>query len=79
MSMDVRKKFESIGCSYVSRTSVMLLPWAGLGWIVGFTIRAAVRRDWADPAAIALIVLTVGAVNATALAFLPNTRAAKAG
>lgn len=55
---------------YVSRTSVMLLPWAGLGWIVGFTIRAAARRGWADPAAIALIVFTVGAVNATALAMI---------
>ena len=55
---------------YVSRTSVMLLPWAGLGWIVAFTIRASRRRGWGDPAAIALIVLTVGAVNATALAMI---------
>ncbi len=55
---------------YVSRTSVMLLPWAGLGWIVGFTIRATRRNTWGDPAAIALIVLTVGAVNATALAMI---------
>jgi arabinofuranan 3-O-arabinosyltransferase len=55
---------------YVSRTSVMLLPWAGLGWIVGFTVLTTRRRGWADPAAIALIVLTVGAVNATALAMI---------
>lgn len=55
---------------YVSRTSVMLLPWAGLGWIVGFTIRASARRTWGDPAAISLLVLTVGAVNATALAMI---------
>lgn len=55
---------------YVSRTSVMLLPWAGLGWIVGLTIRATARRTWGDPAAIALVVLTVGAVNATALAMI---------
>ena len=26
---------------YVSRTSAMLLPWAGLGWIVGLTVGAA--------------------------------------
>jgi arabinofuranan 3-O-arabinosyltransferase len=45
----------------------MLLPWAGLGWIVAFTVRATRRRTWGDPAAIALIVFTVGAVNATAL------------
>jgi arabinofuranan 3-O-arabinosyltransferase len=62
---------------YVSRTSVMLLPWAGLGWIVGLTIRATRRADaadrlarWADPAALALVVFTVGAVNATALAMI---------
>ncbi len=55
---------------YVSRTSVMLLPWVGLGWIVAFTIRATRRRSWGDPAAIALVVLTVGAVNATALAMI---------
>ena len=55
---------------YVSRTSVMLLPWAGLGWIVAFTVRATQRRTWGDPAAIALIVFTVGAVNATALAMI---------
>ncbi len=55
---------------YVSRTSVMLLPWAGLGWIVAFSIRATRRPGWGDPAAISLIVLTVGAVNATALAMI---------
>lgn len=55
---------------YVSRTSVMLLPWAGLGWIVGLTVRATHRRTWGDPAAIALVVLTVGSVNATALAMI---------
>ncbi len=55
---------------YVSRTSVMLLPWAGLGWIVALTIRATRRRSWHDPALIALVVFTVGAVNATALAMI---------
>ena len=62
---------------YVSRTSVMLLPWAGLGWIVGLTVRATRRADhpsrwarWADPALLALVVVTVGAVNATALAMI---------
>lgn len=55
---------------YVSRTSVMLLPWAGLGWILVFTIRATRRTGWGDPAAVALVVATVGAVNATALAMI---------
>ena len=31
---------------YVSRTSAMLLPWAGLGWIVGLTVLAATRTTW---------------------------------
>jgi len=55
---------------YVSRTSVLLLPWAGLGWIVGLTVLAAQRGRWRYPAAIALVVFTVGAVNATALAMI---------
>lgn len=55
---------------YISRTSVLLLPFAGLGWIVGCTILAGRRGRWRYPAAIALIVLTVGAVNATALAMV---------
>jgi len=55
---------------YVSRTSVLLLPWAGLGWIVGCTVLATQRGRWRYPALIALLVFTVGAVNATALAMI---------
>jgi arabinofuranan 3-O-arabinosyltransferase len=62
---------------YVSRTSLLLLPWAGLGWIVAATIRAT-RLDgprspldrWREPAIIGLIVATVGSTNATALAMI---------
>lgn len=53
--------------AYVSRTSVMLLPWAGLGWIVGATVRSTLRGGWRGPAVIALLVATVGSVNVTAL------------
>ncbi len=55
---------------YISRTSVLLLPFAGLGWIVGLTVLASLRGRWRYPAGIALVVLTVGAVNATALAMV---------
>lgn len=62
---------------YISRTSLLLLPWAGLGWIVGLTIRATREPDhvsplerWRDPALIALVVATVGSGNATALALI---------
>ena len=71
--------------AYISRTSLLLLPWAGLGWIVALTIRATLasadpdatvppwRRRlgaWRDPALIALIVATVGSTNATTLAMI---------
>jgi len=52
---------------YISRTSAMLLPWAALGWIVGLTALAATRGRWRHPALVALVVASVGAVNATAL------------
>ena len=52
---------------YVSRTSAMLLPWAGLGWIVGLTAAAATRTKWRHAALVALVIATVGAVNATAI------------
>ena len=55
---------------YVSRTSILLLPYAGLGWIVGLTVLAAQRGRWRFAAGVALVVLTVGAVNATALAMI---------
>ena len=66
---------------YISRTSLLLLPWAALGWLVGLTVLAC-RDDptsggapprwqrWRYPAMIALVVATVGSVNATALALV---------
>lgn len=72
--------------AYISRTSLLLLPWAGLGWIVALTVRATIARNspaddepapwrrrlgaWRDPALIALIVATVGSANATTLAMI---------
>jgi arabinofuranan 3-O-arabinosyltransferase len=55
---------------YLSRTSLMLLPWASVGWLVGLTIRSATRSKWRDPAIFALVILTVGSPNATALAMI---------
>ncbi len=52
---------------YVSRTSAMLLPWAGLGWLIGLTIRAATRSTWRDVGLFGLVMLTVSAPNATAI------------
>jgi arabinofuranan 3-O-arabinosyltransferase len=55
---------------YLSRTSLMLLPWAAVGWLVGLTIRSATRTRWRDPAIFALVIFTVGSPNATALAMI---------
>ncbi len=49
------------------RFSVLLLPWAGLPWLVGLTQRALRTVSWRHPALFALVVTVVGGVNATAL------------
>lgn len=53
--------------SYVARLSVILLPWAGLGWLLVLTIRGTHSRRWRHAALFALVVVTIGSVNATAL------------
>ena len=54
---------------YAARISVILLPWAGLGWMLALTIRALRKGGWRYPAAFAIVVQIVGSVNATALVF----------
>lgn len=55
---------------YISRTSVLLLPFAGLGWLIGITVSATRRGGWRDIAAFALVVATVGGINATAMVMI---------
>ena len=55
---------------YISRTSAMLLPWAGLGWLIGLTIRAATRSKWRDVGLFGLVMATVAAPNATAIVMI---------
>lgn len=55
---------------YISRTSLMLLPWTAVGWIVGLTVLAARRGGWRYPALMALVIATTGSPNATALAMI---------
>jgi arabinofuranan 3-O-arabinosyltransferase len=52
---------------YINRTSVLLTPWAGLGWMLGLAILAARRGGWRYPAVAALVIATIGGINATAL------------
>ncbi|RTL09164.1 MAG: DUF3367 domain-containing protein, partial [Acidimicrobiia bacterium] len=52
---------------YGARISVILLPFAGLPWLVALAARSVRRGGWRDPALFALVTLTVGGVNATSL------------
>ncbi len=54
---------------YSARISVILLPWAALPWLIALAQRALARGGWRHPALFALVVLSVGGVNATALVF----------
>jgi hypothetical protein len=54
---------------FAARLSVILLPWAGLPWMLALVIRALRDRGWAYPALFAIVVQVVGSVNATALVF----------
>ena len=51
----------------ISRTSAILLPWAGLGWIMRASLRSLDHEGWRDPAKVALVVAIVGGTNATSI------------
>jgi arabinofuranan 3-O-arabinosyltransferase len=53
--------------AFNARLSVLLLPFAGLPWLIGLTIRAAKRGGWRDPCLFALVVLLIGGTNASSL------------
>ena len=51
----------------VARTSAILLPWAGLGWIMRASLRSLDDKGWREPAKVALVVAIVGGTNATSI------------
>ena len=63
---------------YIARISAILLPWAGLPWLVAIVVRglrcaqsdqrAGIGR-WRHPALFALVVTCIGATNATSLIY----------
>ena len=55
---------------YLGRISVLLLPWAGMPWMVALTVQAARRGGWRYPAIFGLVVATVGGINATSLLYV---------
>lgn len=56
--------------AFTARISVLLLAWAALPWIVGLTMRAVYRGGWAYPAALALVIMSAGSVNASSMLFM---------
>jgi len=55
---------------YVGRISVILLPWAGLPWLVAMTARSLRQGGWRYPALFALVVLAISGVNASSLIYV---------
>ena len=53
--------------NYMDRHSVILLPWAGLPWLMGLTVRALRTQGWRHAAIFGLVALTIGGVNASSL------------
>ncbi len=59
--------------NFADRASVLLLPMAGLPWMLGLTIHALrddEGRGWKYPAIFALVVVTVGSINLSALIYV---------
>jgi len=55
---------------YAGRISVILLPWAGLPWMLGLTVLALRRGGWRHPALFAVVVALVSGINATAILYV---------
>jgi arabinofuranan 3-O-arabinosyltransferase len=55
---------------YVGRMSVVLLPWAGLPWMIALIVRALRNGGWRDPALFAIVVALVGGINASSLLYV---------
>lgn len=55
---------------YIERISALLMPWAALGWLVGFTVVALRRGGWRYPALFALVAAAAGGTNATSIIYV---------
>jgi hypothetical protein len=55
---------------YVGRISVLLLPWAGLPWLVALAALAVRRGGWRDAARFGVVVALVSSINATSLLYV---------
>ena len=55
---------------YAGRISAILMPWAGLPWLVAFVILALRRGGWKYPALFALVVALVSGINASSILYV---------
>ena len=55
---------------YAGRISVILMPWAGLPWMLAFVILALRRGGWRYPALFALVVALVSGINASSILYV---------
>jgi len=55
---------------YAGRISVILLPWAGLPWMVAFAVLALRRGGWRYPALFAIVVAVVSGINASSIIYV---------
>ncbi len=55
---------------YAGRISVILLPWAGLPFMLGLTIVALRRGGWREPALFAFVVALVSGINASSVIYV---------
>jgi arabinofuranan 3-O-arabinosyltransferase len=55
---------------YSGRISVILMPWAGLPWMLAFVMLALRRGGWRYPALFALVVAMVSGINASSILYV---------
>jgi arabinofuranan 3-O-arabinosyltransferase len=55
---------------YSQRISALVLPWAGLGFMLAFVVLAVRRGGWRYPALFGIVAALVGGTNATALLYV---------
>jgi hypothetical protein len=55
---------------YAGRISVILLPWAGLPFMLGLTVVALRRGGWREPALFAVVVALVSGINASSIIYV---------
>ena len=55
---------------YSGRISVILMPWAGLPWMIAFVVLALRRGGWRYPALFALVVALVSGINASSILYV---------